>query len=374
MNSKRNLNHKSFKMKHILRIAVASIFIASGFVKAVDVVGFSFKLEEYFSPSVFNMPFFESQALPIAIFVVALELILGFMLLLKIRLKFTLTALIALCVFFGFLTFYSAYFNKVTDCGCFGDAITFTPWESFVKDLILLFGLLILWFMYRNQFQLLQAKRQTKYIALSVFVLAMGLITLHGILHEPLIDFRDYKIGTDLNTEKANIEKNPSEYKTFYSLKNDTTGESVELNQDLYVADKKYWEEGSPWKIEQAKTTSKIVKQGYKSEISKFKPESVDGMDLTPEILKANKAILIFSYKPLEADKNILTKAEAKANAQKDALILGISTNPTTFKTIKNAVMDGTAIKTIARSNPFVLILQNGKIVDKIPANDYIKQ
>ena len=360
-------------MKQILRIFVASIFIASGFVKAVDVVGFSFKLEEYFSPSVFNMPFFESQALPIAIFVVALELILGFMLLLKIRLKFTLTALIALSVFFGFLTFYSAYFNKVTDCGCFGDAITFTPWESFVKDLILLFGLLMLWFMYRNQFQLLQAKRQTKYIALSVFVLAMGLITLHGILHEPLIDFRDYKIGTDLNTEKANIEKNPSEYKTFYSLKNDTTGESVELNQDLYVADKKYWEEGSPWKIEQAKTTSKIVKQGYKSEISKFKPESVEGIDLTPEILKANKAILIFSYKPMEADKNILTKSEAKANAQIDALILGISTNPTTFKTIQNAVMDGTAIKTIARSNPFVLILQNGKIVDKIPANDYIK-
>jgi len=373
MNSKRNLNHKSFKMKHILRIAVALIFIASGFVKAVDVVGFCFKLEEYFSPSVFNMPFFESQALPIAIFVVALELILGFMLLLRIRLKFTLTALIAVCVFFGFLTFYSAYFNKVTDCGCFGDAITFTPWESFVKDLILLFGLLLLWFMYRNQFQLLQPKKQTKYIALSVFVLAMGLITLHGILHEPLIDFRDYKIGTDLNTEKANIEKNPSEYKTFYSLKNGNTGETVELNQDLYVADKKYWEEGSPWKIEEEKTTSKIVKQGYKSEISKFKPESVDGMDLTPEILKANKAILIFSYKPMEADKNIITKAEAKANAKKDALILGISTNPTTFKTIKNAVMDGTAIKTIARSNPFVLILQNGKIVDKIPANDYIK-
>ncbi|WP_332020243.1 MauE/DoxX family redox-associated membrane protein, partial [Kaistella sp.] len=212
----------------------------------------------------------------------------------RIRLKFTLTALIAVCVFFGFLTFYSAYFNKVTDCGCFGDAITFTPWESFVKDLILLFGLLLLWFMYRNQFQLLQPKKQTKYIALSVFVLAMGLITLHGILHEPLIDFRDYKIGTDLNTEKANIEKNPSEYKTFYSLKNGNTGETVELNQDLYVADKKYWEEGSPWKIEEEKTTSKIVKQGYKSEISKFKPESVDGMDLTPEILKANKAILIF--------------------------------------------------------------------------------
>ena len=361
-------------MKHILRIIVAVVFIASGFVKAVDVVGFSFKLEEYFSPSVFNMPFMESQALPLAIFVVALELILGFMLLLKIRLKFTLAALIALCVFFGFLTFYSAYFNKVTDCGCFGDAITFTPWESFVKDLILLLGLLLLWVMYRNQFQLLEAKKQVKFIALSLFVVLMGLITLHGILHEPLIDFRDYKIGTDLNAEKANIEKEPSEYKTFYSLKNDKTGETIELNQDEYVADKKYWAEGSIWKIEESKTTSKIVKQGYKSEISKFKPESVDGIDLTPEILQAKKAILIFSYKPIDADREILTKTEAKANTQKDALTYGISTNPNTFKTIENAVMDGTGIKTIARSNPFVLILQNGKIVDKIPAKDYLKQ
>ena len=361
-------------MKQILRIAVALIFIASGFVKAVDVVGFSFKLEEYFSPSVFNMPIFESQALLIAILVVALELILGFMLLLKIRLKFTLIALIALCVFFGFLTFYSAYFNKVTDCGCFGDAITFTPWESFVKDLILLLGLLFLWLMYRMQFRLLQAKNKMRFVALSVFVLLMGLITLHGILHEPLIDFRDYKVGTDLNAEKAKIEKNPSEYKTFYSLKNDKSGEIVELNQDEYVADKKYWAEDSPWKIEEAKTTSKIVKQGYKSEISKFKPESVDGLDLTAEILNARRAILIFSYKPQDADQEIIAKAEAKASAQSNALVLGISTNPTTFKTIENAVMDGTAIKTIARSNPFVLKLQNGKIVDKIPAKDYLKQ
>ena len=77
--------------KNILRIVIALIFLVSGFVKAVDVVGFSFKLEEYFSPAVFNMPFFEKQALIIAIIVVVLELVLGFFLLLKSYLKFTLT-------------------------------------------------------------------------------------------------------------------------------------------------------------------------------------------------------------------------------------------------------------------------------------------
>ena len=74
-------------LKNVLRSAVAIIFIISGFVKAVDVIGFSFKLEEYFEPPVFNIPFMVDLALPLAIFVVGLELLLGFMLLLKIKLK-----------------------------------------------------------------------------------------------------------------------------------------------------------------------------------------------------------------------------------------------------------------------------------------------
>ncbi len=86
-------------IKGLLRFIIAVIFILSGFVKAVDLVGFSFKMEEYFSPAVFNMPFFEKFALLFSIIVVVLELFLGFMLLLKMKLKFTLSALIALCVF-----------------------------------------------------------------------------------------------------------------------------------------------------------------------------------------------------------------------------------------------------------------------------------
>ncbi|UBB90337.1 DoxX family protein [Candidatus Kaistella beijingensis] len=361
-------------MKHILRIIIALIFIASGFVKAVDAVGFSFKLEEYFSSAVFNMPFFEKQALAIAIIVVVLELVLGFFLLMKMRLKFTLSALIALCVFFGFLTFYSAYFNVVTDCGCFGDALKFTPWQSFVKDIVLLLGLIILWILYRKHFNEPEQKSTFKKYASAFAFLTMVFVINWGISHEPLIDFRHYKIGTDLNVEKAKIAKNPSEYKTFYSLKNEKTGEVININQDDYVNKEEYWKEGSPWKIEEGKTTSKIVKQGYESEIAKFKPESSEGMDLTEEILKAPKAVLVFAYHPEKADKNILAKTEAKVNSEKDALVYGVSTNPNTFKTIKNAMMDGTAIKTIARSNPFVLTLQNGKIVDKKSAEDYLKK
>lgn len=361
-------------IKNILRILIALIFIASGFVKAVDVVGFSFKLEEYFSPSVFNIPFLEKQALILAVIVVVFELVFGFFLLIKTQLKFTLSMLIALCVFFAFLTFYSAYFNVVTDCGCFGDALKMEPWQSFWKDIFLLVGLLIVYFLYRNDFNKVEEKTNFKKYLSAFAFMTMVFVINWGITHEPVIDFRDYKVGTDLKIEKQKIAKDPSEFKTYYSLKNEKSGEVLEVNQDDYVNEKKYWDEGSPWIIEEEKTSSKLIKQGYESEIAKFKPETTDGMDLTDEILKAPKAILIFAYDPKNANINVLAQAEAKLSQQKNALVLGISTNPNTFKTINNAMMDGTAIKTIARSNPFVLTLENGKITDKRSAEDYIKQ
>ncbi|ASK32417.1 doxx family protein [Chryseobacterium sp. T16E-39] len=368
-------------IKGVLRFILAVIFILSGFVKAVDLVGFSFKMEEYFSPTVFNMPFLEKFALLFSIIVVVLELFLGFMLLIKLKLKFTLSALIALCIFFGFLTFYSAYFNVVTDCGCFGDAVKFTPWQSFFKDVVLLIGLIILFVLYRKEFvkkdeysnAVVPSSNKFKYYILGAFSLVMIYIMAQGLLHEPMIDFRDYKIGTDLKTEKEKIAKNPSEYKTFYSLKNQKTGEVLKVNQDDYIKETKYWADGSPWKIEEGKNESVLIKEGYKSEIVKFKIEDPSGLEVTDEIIKAPKAVLVFSYHPKEVPQELIQKIEAKVNAQKGALIYGVSTDHNTFKTIKNVMMDGTAIKTIARSNPFILVLQNGKIVDKQPAKDYIK-
>lgn len=361
-------------LKNILRIIIALIFLLSGFVKAIDAVGFSFKLEEYFSPSVFNLPFLESHALLIAIFVVVFELIFGFMLLIKAKLRFTLLTLIGLCIFFAFLTFYSAFYNVVTDCGCFGDALKLTPWQSFWKDIILLFGLIVLYILYRNEFVQEEKKQSLKLSLTSLFLVVMAGIIYWGISHEPLIDFRNYKIGTDLNVEKKKIADDPSEFKTFYSLKNVKTNAVIEIDQDEYVQEKKYWEAGSPWKIDQSKTTSKLTKQGYESEIAKFKPETPDGEDLTNKLLSAPKAVLIFSYKPKEVKRASLLEVESKLNQEKNALVYGISTEAGTFKTIKNAVMDGTAIKTIARSNPFIVVLEKGKIVEKMSAEDYIKQ
>lgn len=358
-------------LKRILRYIVALIFIASGFVKAVDLKGFSFKLEEYFSPSVFNLPVFEKYALHFAIIVVVLELGLGFMLLMKIKLKATLSALIALCVFFGFLTFYSAYYNVVTDCGCFGDALKMTPWQSFWKDIALLVGLILLLILYRAKVEKANIGC-VKLPVLAVFMLVMTFVMYRGLAHEPLIDFRAYKIGTDLVAERIKIEKNPSIYKTFYSLKNSKTGELKKVNQDEYI-DKEYWKDES-WVIDEDKTTSEITKQGYDSEIKKLKIESAQGEDKTQEILDAPKAIIVFAYKPKEASSQIMAEIQALLLHDRSAKSYGVSTQQDVFNKIPSLFMDEIAIKTIARSNPFVLVLEKGKVVEKLSAKDYLKE
>lgn len=369
-------------MKRILRYIIAIIFIISGFVKAIDVKGFSFKLEEYFSPDVFNLTFLQNFTLEIAIFVVALELALGLMLLLKMKLKCTLISLIALCVFFAFLTFYSAYFNKVTDCGCFGDAIKFTPWQSFWKDMALLLGLLILWFLNKKSDTLNNEKGLLKMPFLGIGILISAYVIYYGIAHEPLIDFRDYKIGTDLNLEKQKISANPSEYKTSYTMKNTKTGEEKVVGQDDFVNQKEYWEEGTPWQIQKGKEVSVLVKQGYQSSIDKFKLEDENGNDITEQILHLPKVVIFFSYAPekiKENDKNFLEYGiedfifnYKELNPKSE--FYGVSTQKSFFKKVKSLTMDGTAIKTIARSNPFVLILENGKIVEKKSLIEYMNQ
>ena len=135
-------------MKNIItqfsRIFVGILFIISGLIKLNDPVGFSYKLAEYFSEPVFNMPFFVPFSLAIALFIVILEVVLGVMLLIGFKSKLTIWLLLLLIVKFTFLTFYSAYFDVVKDCGCFGDALHLTPWQSFTKDVVLLFFILIL--------------------------------------------------------------------------------------------------------------------------------------------------------------------------------------------------------------------------------------
>ncbi|NDG53028.1 MAG: DoxX family protein, partial [Flavobacteriia bacterium] len=131
-------------LEFISRVLVGSLFIVSGLIKANDSIGFSYKLEEYFASDVLNIPFLEPWALQLAILICVVEIVLGVAVLVGSKINLVSWFLLLMIIFFTFLTFYSAYFDKVTDCGCFGDALKFTPWQSFTKDVILFFFIAII--------------------------------------------------------------------------------------------------------------------------------------------------------------------------------------------------------------------------------------
>src|SRR6266496_4062431 len=176
------------------RILVGVLFIISGFIKANDPLGFSYKLDEYFT--VFHMEWMSAISLGLAIFISVFEIAVGFALLLGARIKQTAWTLLIMILFFLFLTFYSAYFDVVKDCGCFGDALHLSPWQSFSKDVALLVLVLIIFFNRKNITPLF-GERASSLIAYTGFLVAL-FFTIYTYRHLPVIDFRPYKIGTNI--------------------------------------------------------------------------------------------------------------------------------------------------------------------------------
>ena len=159
-------------LEFISRVLVGSLFIVSGLIKANDPLGFSYKLEEYFAADVLNLPFFEPWALQLAIIICVIEIVLGVAVLLGSKIKLVSWSLLLMIIFFTFLTFYSAYFNKVTDCGCFGDALKFTPWQSFTKDVILFFFIAIIFIRQKHITPNIQ-REDLFYFGFSLFFVAL---------------------------------------------------------------------------------------------------------------------------------------------------------------------------------------------------------
>src|SRR6185312_1036186 len=116
---------------NLYRIMVGGLFIISGFVKADDPLGFSYKLTEYFEAFGPGWKWAIPFSLTLASIIPVVEMVVGFMTLLGTRKKLTLWLLFLMDLFFTFLTFYTAHYNKVLECGCFGDAIPMTPWVTF---------------------------------------------------------------------------------------------------------------------------------------------------------------------------------------------------------------------------------------------------
>lgn len=183
-------------LTHISRVLVGLLFIYSGFVKLVDPIGSQYKFEEYFGADVLNLEFLIPYALPFSILLIITELVLGIMLLVGYKPKLTVWSLFGLNLVFLFLTWYSYTYNKVTDCGCFGDALKLTPKETFYKNVVFMVFIVILILGVKHIKPLVSNKFSSLTTFSSVFLALI--VTYYVLQHLPIIDFRAYSIGTDI--------------------------------------------------------------------------------------------------------------------------------------------------------------------------------
>jgi uncharacterized membrane protein YphA (DoxX/SURF4 family) len=189
---------------NISRILVGIVFIFSSFVKGVDPLGTSYKMEDYF------LAWGWEWALPVALFLsismCTLEFILGVSCLLNLRMKYMAWPLAALMLYFTVLTFFDAIFEPVPDCGCFGDAIKLTNWQTFYKNIVLIILAGII-FYYRKKF-VIKWTQITQTALLTFFIILFSGFSLYNFRHLPMIDFRGWANGTDLapdNQEQAKV-------------------------------------------------------------------------------------------------------------------------------------------------------------------------
>lgn len=303
----------------ILRFFVAVTFIFSGFVKLIDPLGSAYKFQEYFGADVLNLEFLIPYALPFSIFLILVEIMLGVFLLLGYLPKLTAWSLLAIILVFLFLTWYSAYYDKVTDCGCFGDAVKLSSWGTFYKNIVLVVFILVLVLKYKlikPLFSLTIAK-WTSFLSFFVFLY----IIYYVLVHLPIIDFRPYAIGKNIPEGMEYI------------------GDELPPVHDFFL-------------------------------------ESENGEDLTNDILAANNVMLVIAYNLDKSDiegftaiKNVTDKALEKgykvymlsSSLRDDYLVIKDK-----FKlNFEMLFCDETTLKTIIRANLGIITLQKGTVTGK---------
>jgi uncharacterized membrane protein YphA (DoxX/SURF4 family) len=363
-NTKPEKRFKFYQMAlvaQLSRFIVGSLFIFSGLIKINDPVGTQLKLEEYFE--VFATDFsglhhFFTGLIPLSlylsVFLCTAEIVLGVALLVGYKPKTTSVLLLVITIFFGFLTFYSAYFNKVTDCGCFGDAIKLTPWTSFGKDIFLLVLILIIVY-YRKKMK----ARYTGMIVAAATFLSLG-IAIYAIRHLPIIDMLPYKVGNSIPAKMKPSE--PLRYRYTF----EQGGKTFEYEQ--YPSDTTL--------IFKEMT---IINENAKPKITDYKVWNDEG-DFTDATFQGKKLLLILknftdiNTAALPAISKLISELKS---TDIEPIILTSGSSDETRQFLEEHQLsvpfyyaDATVLKTISRSNPGLWLLQNGVVKGKWHYND----
>ncbi|WP_199136809.1 BT_3928 family protein [Pedobacter sp. ASV12] len=352
---------------------VGVLFIFSGLIKLNDPLGFGYKLQEYFE--VFHITFLSNWATGIAIILCVLEVYLGALLLFGFWRNQVTKGLLGLIIFFTFLTFVSAAFKVVTSCGCFGDAIPLTPWQSFGKDLILLV-LIVYLFVKREKIQpLTQHSGWQSGLSTAVLVASVtfGMFTYNYL---PIIDFLPYKVGSNIpESMKIPPGAPQDEFLIMYQLKNKATGEAKTMSDKDYMK-QEVWKDDN-WEVV-GTPEKKLIKKGYDVKIKDLVITDASGTDYTKELIEnPYYNLVVVAYDLKHTDEKAIAEINALAlnateqfNVRTVLLTSNSAQEAQAFSKRMKLFMevfyaDAVPLKSMVRANPGVMLLKNGTIVNK---------
>ena len=352
---------------HIARWAqllVAVVFIFSSLTKVIDPVGTQIKIGEYLSA--FGMDFLSGAAVAMVFALIFAEFLLGALLLFRVAEKRTSKVVLLLVLLFTILTFVIALTNPVSDCGCFGDVVKMSNTQTFVKNVILLIIVLIVWLANRR------SENKTRVKSVAAVLLFTGLVVwamVFSYRNLPLIETTPFRAGVNIPEAMAVPEDaEPDIYTTELHYRDKATGK-VRIFSEQDTA----WWDDSKWEF--VKTKPILVKQGFRPAIENFKLFGAEG-DLTDSLLREKKLLILIVQEPAAINDEVLRKSRtardfAAENGLRCLLLTSHpeveSLNPAGVEVIR---ADATKLKTLLRAKAGAVLLDEGTIVAKWSINN----
>jgi hypothetical protein len=347
-------------LKQISRILIGIVFIFSGAVKAIDPLGTAYKFHDYFQA--FNLTFLDSLSLALSVLLCTAEFLGGFSVLTGIKQKLGIAIVLIMMVVFTPVTFILWLNNPVSDCGCFGEAVHLTNFQTFAKNVILLAAALILFINRKQVRDILSRSAEWSILALSAVIFL--LFAFYNLKYLPVIDFLPYKKGVKI-AEKMVIPEGaqPDVYQTTFIYEKE--GIRKEFSLKDYPAD------DTTWKFIDQKSV--LIRKGYTPPIHDFSIIAPDGTDLTQKILSSSEYTLLMVSKKLdEANGKDLSKGFELGRFclqnGVDFYVLSASGSSASAKydnSLNFCSADETTLKTMVRANPGFLLIRNGTIEGK---------
>ena len=359
-------------VKNLCRIIVGIVFIYSGFVKGIDPLGSDYKFTDYFNA--FGMGWMNATTLFFSFALSLAEFLIGIALLFNLWVSRMAWGALLFMAFFTPLTLVLALTNPVSDCGCFGDAMILTNWQTFWKNIILLL-LAIMIFVYRKEYKS-SLSFMGQFSFLSLAGAGMLCLSIYCYRHLPVLDFRPYAVGKNITAGMRLPEgAEPDQYEVTLKYKNKQTGEVRSFTEENYP-----WQDTLNWEYESS--SERLVKKGYITPIHDLVIEHPTLGNITEEILEDdNHTILAVAYNLNQSATQYQPAINRLAEYAREKGIRFYGLTSSSERDIeaykkRNHVpyefctADEIQLKTMIRSNPGVIILREGTILDKWAGKD----